>query len=236
MKKIFCSLFVIMLLLDTGIVQAAPQALPDVVSVKKIIKNMQVSSGKTSTYKSKFKIVTEKGSGQQTWSGETKYKSPGTIIFLFDNPKDQVIFSDGNILKIYLPELRVVGEQKLNVQNQDLLFINSKTSFYQLQRQYNFFLPENYVKTVSGQKIYILALKRKNVNAGFKSIDLWVSADDWLIMKAVGKTREDRTVTMNFYDIEINPKITENEFEFSLPVDVQTIYDPLYTSGDTKKK
>lgn len=225
-----------MLLLDTGIVQAAPQALPDVVSVKKIIKNMQVSSGKTSTYKSKFKIVTEKGSGQQTWSGETKYKSPGTIIFLFDNPKDQVIFSDGNILKIYLPELRVVGEQKLNVQNQDLLFINSKTSFYQLQRQYNFFLPENYVKTVSGQKIYILALKRKNVNAGFKSIDLWVSADDWLIMKAVGKTREDRTVTMNFYDIEINPKITENEFEFSLPVDVQTIYDPLYTSGDTKKK
>jgi outer membrane lipoprotein-sorting protein len=89
---------------------------------------------------------------------------------------------------------------------------------------------------VSGQKVVILNLKWKNVNAGFKSIDLWVSMDDWVIMKAVAKTREDRTITMSFHDIDINAKITENEFLFNLPVDIQTIHDPLYSTGLNVKK
>lgn len=231
------SALLILLFLGTGTGLAEPQALPNVLSVKKVVKNMQDSFAKMSTFKSRFKITTERGTSKPiVWEGEVKYKSPQTIIFLFETPKDQLIFSDGKILKIYVPELRVIGEQKLNMQNQDVMFINSKTSFYQLQRQYNFFLADNPVRTVSGQKVVILNLKRKNVNSGFKSIDLWISMDDWLIMKAVAKTREDKTVTMNFHDIDINPKITENEFLFNLPVDIQTIHDPLYSTGLNVKK
>ncbi|GEM_PF-3186428 len=224
-------------LFSVSVSYAAPQALPTVLTVKKVVKNMQDSFSGMSSYKSGFKITADRGKNKSVvWNGEMKYKAPSSIIFLFDNPKDQLIYSDGNVLKIYVPELRVIGEQKLNVQSQDILFINSKTSFYQLQRQYNFFLGDQPIKTVAGQKIVVLNLKRKNVNAGFKSIDLWVSMDDWLIMKAVATTREDRNMTMNFFDIEVNPKITENEFEFNLPVDVQTIQDPLYSGAMVRKK
>lgn len=206
----------------------AVQDLPDVLTVKKAVKHMQETFVSVKTYRAQFKIRVEEGKQKRTMEGEMKYQTPSRIIFFFENPKEQIIYSDGRILKIYLPALKVVGEQKLEEKDQDLMFINSKTSFYQLTRQYNFFFPEEYIRQKEGQKFYILHLKQKNVYSGFKTIDLWVT-EDWMIVKVQGITRDGKKITVNFFDIEINRDMTENEFDFNLPVDVQTIYNPIFT-------
>ena len=208
--------------------------LPDVLTVKKVVRSMQETFNGVETYAAKFKISVEAASGHEdNMEGTVKYKRPGRIIFQFEKPEGQLIYSDGQIMKIYLPALRVVGEQKLNGQNQDIMFINSKMSFYQLTRQYNFAFPNEYRKTVGGKQIIVLHLTQKNVYAGFKAIDLWVDTK-WMIVKAVGRTRENKLVTINFFDIKVNHLITDNEFMFDLPVDVQTIYDPLFRPGQER--
>jgi outer membrane lipoprotein-sorting protein len=208
--------------------------LPDVLTVKKVVRSMQEAFGGVETYVAGFKISVETAAGsKEAMAGTVKYKRPGRIIFLFDRPEGQLIYSDGQVMRIYLPELRVVGEQKLHGQSQDIMFINSKTSFYQLTRQYNFTFPKESVKTVNGRRIVVLHLTQKNVYAGFKAIDLWVDGK-WMIVKAVGRTRENKLITVNFFDIKVNHLITDNEFMFDLPVDVQTIYDPLYQPGQER--
>jgi outer membrane lipoprotein-sorting protein len=212
---------------------AAPENLPDVMTVKKLVRNMQDTFARVKTYKCGFKITVEKNKSKETQNGTVKYKSPDRIIFLFDEPKDQIIYCDSSVLKVYLPDLRVVGEQKLESPNQDLMFINSRNSFYQLTKQYNFYFPENYFKTMDGEKIYILHLTQKNVYSGFKNIDLWVSTH-WYILRAIGTTREGRKITISFHDIQINENMTDNEFDFDLPVDIQTIYNPFYSKQEKK--
>jgi outer membrane lipoprotein-sorting protein len=226
MRKAIIPAAVLAVLLAAGV--GAQQKFGDIMSVKKVLKNVQDQFSKTKSYKAKFKIQVEREKRQETLLGTVKYRSPGRIIFLFDQPEGQLVYTDGQVLRIYLPELRVVGEQKLVQQSQDIMFINSRTSFYQLTRQYNISFPKEAVKTVGKEKFYILHLTQKNVYSGFRTLDLWVSPE-WMIIKAVGKARDNKTITMTFRDIEVNGILTDAEFEFNLPVDVQTIYDPLYT-------
>ena len=216
----------IIILLSFAQLQAY-EKLPDVLTVKNVVRNMQEAFLRIKTYKANFKIKITQGKIKKEQRGVVKYKIPGQIIFLFSRPADQIIYSDGQILKIYLPDLKVVGEQKLESKNKDLMFVNSKNSYYQLVKQYNFSIdPET--KNYKGQKIYILHLTQKNVYSGFEIIDLWVS-ENWFILKAVGKTREGKTVAVSFSNIKINDVLTDHEFEFDLPVDVQTVVNPLYS-------
>ncbi len=145
---------------------------------------------------------------------------------LFKKPTDQLIFSDGKTLKMYTPELNVLGEQSLEHYRPGFL-MNSKSSLYYLKNKYDIsFYKSNKPATINNVTYYILELEQKDVTAGFKKIILYVS-QFWLIEKAEATTLSGNQLTIIFKDIVLNSKLTDNEFEFNLPVNTQTIKNPL---------
>jgi len=178
-------------------------------------------------YKANFYIrsITDK---VESWSkGKIKYKAPDTFIMLFSFPKDQIIFSDGKTLKLYVPQLNVLGEQSLEEYRPGFL-ISGKASLHYLKKKFNFsFNKSNKPEIINEMPYYVLKLTQKEVTAGFKEIILYVS-EHWIMTKAKATTLSGNEITIRFGNIVINRRITEHEFEFSLPVNTQTIKNPLF--------
>ncbi len=227
MKKIVVKFVILVLIILLNIITIKAQDfLPKITTVNDVINNMVKKFNSIRTYRAKFKIVKEIEGNKTISKGEIKYQMPDTFIMIFSKPENQIIYSDGKILKIYIPALNVVAQQKLG-KYRSSLFVEGKTSLYYLRSKYNFaFEKSNKPVMIGDTPVYILLLTQKETTAGFKTIKLYVSKY-WLIIKAVGTTLSGNKISISFYNIALNSKITEHEFEFSLPVNTQTIIDPL---------
>jgi len=225
MRRIFISL--ILICMFANILLSEDEALPKITTVKEIIDNISEKFDKIRTFTSRFHIKTVSEGIEKESYGEIKYRKPDTFIMLFDNPKDQIIYTDGKVLKIYVPELNVVGEQKLESQYRSTFFISDRTSLYYLRSKYQFsFFDSNKPVMIGDSPYYILLLEPRERVSEFKRIKLWVSKY-WLIVKAEAETISGNTVSISFSKINLNRKLTDNEFEFNLPVNTQTIINPL---------
>jgi len=222
---------VLHLFIYTLIIKAKEPPILKILSLKEIIHNMTEKYDKIRTFRAKFKIKSIVNNVKKVSKGEIKYKKPDMFIMLFDEPKGQIIFSDGKILKIYVPELNVLGEQNLK-DYQPGFFITTKSSLSYLKSKYNFsFYKSTKPKIIGGNPYYRLLLAQKEVTAGFKNIVLYVSKY-WIITKAIGTTIDGDQIDISFYDITINKEITSHEFEFNLPVNTQTVKNPLFYKSE----
>ncbi len=198
-----------------------------ITTIKKILNNMVDKYEKIKTYRANFYIKSTIDKVESRSKGEIKYRTPNTFIMLFENPKDQIIFSDGRILKLYVPQLNVLGEQSLKDYRPGFL-ISGKTSLYYLRNRFSFsFYKSNKPEMINNSPYYVLLLTQKEVTVGFKTIILYISKY-WIITKAKATTLNGNELTIQFSNIIINRKITDHEFEFNLPVNTQTIKNPLF--------
>lgn len=202
----------------------------EVLTARKVIRNMQEALAGVQTYRAVVTINVEDGKRKSSMQGRLILKRPDRMILRFLYPAEQVIYSDGKVMKVYLPHLRLMAEQRIpqsgGGEGQDaVLLAGSGGGFQQLLRQYNWSYAATDTQTSGGRKYHIVRLHQKNVYSGFRTIDLWVT-ERWLVAKAVGTTREGRVVTVTFSDIVLNSTVGEGEFELNLPVDIQTVYDP----------
>ncbi len=230
MKKIIFILFIF--LFYSFLYSAEKPSLPKITTVQEIVNNMVNKFEKINTFVARFYIKTIIEGQEKKSYGEIKYKKPDTFIMIFKKPEDQIIFSDGKVLKIYIPELNVVGEQRLRTQYRSTFFISGKTSLYYLRSKYNFSFAESNKPIIIGDTpFYVLLLEPRESLSEFKKIKLWVS-QYWIIVKAEAETINENIITISFSRIRINTKLTEHEFEFNLPINTQSIINPLlFDSG-----
>jgi len=227
MKKFVCIIIIVILGISYLLFSADIPKLPKITTVNEIVDNMVKKFEKIRTFTARFYIKSIIEGNEKKSYGTIRYKKPDTFIMVFDKPEDQVIYSDGKILKIYIPELNVVGEQKLESQYRSTFFISGKTSLYYLRSKYNFsFAKSNKPVMIGDTPFYLLLLEPRERLSEFKQIKLWVSRY-WIIVKAEAETINDNIITISFSKIRINTRLTEHEFEFNLPVNTQTIVNPL---------
>lgn len=220
-------IILLLLILITYNLYAVENNFIKIVTIKEILNNMVGKYEKIKTYKAYFNIR-QTIDKVESWSkGEIKYRTPDTFIMIFKHPKDQMIFSDGKTLKLYIPQLNVLGEQSLEDYRPGFL-ISGKTSLYFLRNKFNFsFYKSNKPEIINDAPYYVLLLSQKEVTAGFKTIILYVSKY-WIITKAKAITISGDEIVIRFSNITINRKITDYEFKFNLPVNTQTIKNPLF--------
>ncbi len=197
-----------------------------ITTIKEIMKNMIEKYNKIKYYKGNFYIKSTIDNVESWSKGSIKYRMPDTFIMNFTRPNDQIIFSDGKVLKMYIPHLNVLGEQNLEHYRPGFL-ISSKSSLYYLKNKFSFaFNKSNKPEMINNMPYYVLKLTQKEVTAGFKTIILYVS-QYWLITKAEATTINGDKISIRFSNITINRKVTDYELEFNLPVNTQTIKNPL---------
>lgn len=224
MKKII--IFFGLILLFNDPVFCIDKELLKFTSIKEILNNMTAKYESIKSYKANFGIKTVIDNVEKGSSGEIKYQYPDRFIMLYNFPKDQFIYGDEKVMKIYIPHLNVLGVQDLEHYRPGL-FISGKSALSFLKSKYNFsFYKSNKPVLVGDMFYYVLLLEQKDVSAGFKDIIIYVSPY-WLIVKAEATTLNGNKVKISFSNIRLNTKITDNEFEFTLPVNTQTVKNPL---------
>ncbi len=220
----FIQILLIILLISN--IYADKKDLIQITTIKEILKNMVEKYEDIKHYTADFYIKSTIDNIKSSSKGELKYRIPDTFIMNFKKPENQIIFSDGKVLKIYIPQLNVLGKQSLQHYRPGFL-ISGKTSLYYLKSKFDFsFYKSNKPVIIGDMPYYVLLLTQKKVTAGFKTIILYISKY-WLITKAEATTINGDTIEIRFSNITINKKITDYEFEFSLPVSTYTVKNPL---------
>ncbi len=167
----------------------------------------------------------------KTMNGVLFYKSPNKIRINFSEPEDQVLAMDGEKLSVYIPQYRVVMEQKLEKENQITggASIASREGLKLLKRNYSI----AYLKSPepvrldeennNSEMVVKLKLIWKTTDESFRQIDLAIGTDN-LIRRMTGYSEEHSEIRFDFTDIIINQNIPDARFEFDGPASAN-VYD-----------
>ncbi len=197
-----------------------PQKTIKIVSVNDVKRLISSKFESIKDYTADFEWI----NGDVHYKGKIQYKKPDKILLTFEDPKDQKIVSNGNILYIYIPYLKVVIKQNLGEGTEsEILTTGSEKGLYKLFSEYAFsFYDKSSLQKFDDTMAYHLRLTQKKPQIGFKKMDIWVSKDG-LILQSNGISPNDIKVSLTFRNIKINTEIPDYIFDFEIPADAQVI-------------
>jgi outer membrane lipoprotein-sorting protein len=203
----------------------------EIVSVNDIKQVMSDRFSSVKDYTGDFKWV----NGESHYSGKIRYKKPDKILLTFDDPQDQKIVSNGSVLYIYVPYLKVVVQQTLGESTESaLLASSSEAGLEKLFDEYAFsFYDSSALQPYKGTLAHHLKLSQKTAKVGFKRMDLWVS-EDGLILQANGVSPNGISVSLIFSNVQLNTELPDYIFDFEVPADAQIIRNLIVPFSDDK--
>ena len=192
----------------------------NIVSVNDIKKRMSERFESINDYTADFDWV----NGDVHYFGKIKYKKPDRILLDFEEPADQLIVSNGHLLYIYIPYLKVVVQQLLTEDTESaILTTTSEAGLSKLFDEYSFsFYNTSILQPFRNTQAYHFRLHQKTPKVGFKEIYLWVSAEG-LILQSNGNSPNGRNVSLIFSNIQLNTELPDYIFDFEVPADAQII-------------
>jgi len=160
--------------------------------------------------------------GKAEYYGTIQYKKANRFRIDFEEPEDQVIVSNGELLYIYIPYLKVVIQQSLTEATESsILATTSQAGYAKLFDDYSFsFSGSSGLQPFRETRAYHLKLYQKRSQVGFKSMDLWISEDGYILQSA-GVSPNGAEVRLAFSGIEVNQELPDYIFEFEVPADAQ---------------
>lgn len=178
-------------------------------------------------------------SGNQDMVGTVSHLSPSFLRIDFTRPAEQVIVFNGELLTIYLPELRAVLNQSINQSRRTGASAASMASAQGLTM-----LRRNYVPSFvtgptpepldgnSGERVVRLRLTRSSVSEGFREIILSVNPETRLIRRIEGRTIADGEVRFDFTNVRVNQGIPEQRFIYDSPASANMYHNFLFRDSD----
>ncbi len=174
--------------------------------------------------------------GSAEYRGKLQYKKDERFLIEFEEPAEQVIVSNGTMLSIYIPHLRVVAQQSLSEDTESaLLTTTSESGLQRLFDEYSFSFFDTSTPVEFGEgTAYHLMLEQKRPKVGFREMDLWVS-EEGLILQSNGTSPNGMTVSLTFENIRINTELPDYIFDFEVPADAQIIRNIIVPFSDTTR-
>lgn len=173
--------------------------------------------------------------GENVQSGTIYYRRPNRIMVEFDNPADQVMVSNGEVLQVYIPLYNVVLEQELREQETDAgtggAGLATEEGLALLRRNYSpsFVTGPNPVDLdeSSDEQVVKLLLQWRSTAEGYRQLEIAVN-EDLLIRRIAGTTVSYEEVVFDFTSIRVNQNIPEGQFEYEADPSANVIRDFLY--------
>jgi outer membrane lipoprotein-sorting protein len=212
--------------IDTGMVI-------DIVSVNDIKNLMSETFENIYDYVAEFEWI----NGEAHFYGTIQYKKPDKILLNFEEPQDQVIVSNGELLYIYIPSLKVVVQQSLSEDTESpLLTTTTEAGLTRLFDEYSFsFYDSSDVQPYGDTFAYHIKLTQQRPKVGFKNMDFWVS-EKGLILQSNGTSPNGANISLIFSQIRTNTELPDYIFDFEVPADAQIIRNIIVPFADTQQR
>ena len=163
--------------------------------------------------------------------GVLYYKSPNLIRLDFTTPDEQVVVSDGEQLKVYVPQNNVVLRQQFD--SSEVATLPGITGGEGLQ-----LLRENYsiayiseprpLPTEGGTTpYYALRFTPKTRSEGFRSLDMYID-ESLFIQRFIALTVQSRRITMVWTNVQENQNLTSAMFDYDAPGSANVYENFLY--------
>jgi len=203
----------------------------EIVSVNDIKKTMSSRYESINDYTAEFIWI----NGDANYRGKIQYKKPDKILMDFEEPADQKIVSNGKVLNVYIPYLKVVCQQSLGEETESsILLTTSEEGLSRLFNEYSFsFYDTSLPRQFGSTMAYHLKLIQKHPGVGFNKIDIWVSKNG-LILQSNGVSQNGIKVSLSFSKIKLNTELPDYIFNFEVPTDAQIIRNIIVPFSDKK--
>jgi outer membrane lipoprotein-sorting protein len=184
--------------------------------------------GSVEDYEADIVITTSSG----VMEGVLFYKNPNLLRINFTKPADQVLVVDGEKLVLYIPELRVIMEQRLKKRSsagvaslasaQGLNLLKKRYSISYLSESGSIPVPLDPVAADGGrgssaEMVVKFKLEWRSTDEGFRQIELCVDDKSKLIRRIVGISSEYERIQIDFLRIRTNIGIPNGRFRYDSP-------------------
>lgn len=198
-------------------------------TAEKFFTSVSEEHGDVSDYQAYITIT--KGSDVQ--SGLLYYKTPNLLRIDFDDPEEQVLVVNNELLELYIPKFRVSFKQTLKKHNSaTLASMVSSQGLTLLERNYRIgYLvgPEPVpLEDDSTEMVVKLKLTWMSQTEGFRELEMSINPDDKTIRRIIGVTGSFETIQFDFQDIDTLTKIPDARFVYESPSEGNSIENFLF--------
>ena len=185
------------------------------------------------SYSARFYIHVKEGKRSRKMSGKVYYKKPAKLRYEFNQPKGNLIVSDGRIMWFYISRLNTVGKQELDLKKKQpsgrrVFRDNPLTGLERLFRKYHYrFDKAEQPRKEAGGTFFIFDLEQREKIGGYERIKLYVDAKDHLVKKAIGDDGYGKVSTIEFSQIKLNPSLEGKLFQYKPDNKVSVVQNPL---------
>lgn len=190
-------------------------------TINSLVNLMKSRYASISDYQGKIILqITDKGALQD---GDIYYKYPGKFKIEINSPEKKVYVSDGKTLYIYYPSLSVVATQNLKKSQNNIIYGQSKETLGYIFDAYSFNYSEGKsLSSFNNFKVYKIKGWPKRVEAGFKSLELYIDETGFIVYQAAINL-EGKLIRYYFTSYKVNQDLSDLLFNFTIPDNVQVI-------------
>ena len=167
-------------------------------------------------YEATVEIIADK----KEMAGRVSYKRPNLLRIDFDNPENQVIVFNGDLLTVYLPEASAVLLQNVQTDNSGASVATAQ-GLSLLSRYYTvaYEIGQEPVPLENGsdEKVIKLVLYPRNTAEAFRFIKIAINPNTKLLRKVEVATKKGEVFSFNFMDYKLNSDITDQRFIYEAP-------------------
>ncbi len=166
-------------------------------------------------------------------AGNLYYKSPNKLRIDFDDPENQVLVVNDNLMELYIPKFRVSFKQRLKRHSSaTLASMISNQGLKLLKRNYRISYPVGPnpvpLEDDSVEMVVKLKLSRMVSTEGFRELEMSINVTDKTIRRIVGITSQYDSIIFDFEDIDTSSNIPDVRFEYDSPSEGNSIENFLF--------
>ncbi len=185
-------------------------------AVDQAVRDVQAFYDKSSTFKSEFqqKFWVKAYNQEKSSHGRVTFAKPGKMDWVYDDPKDNRVVSDGSIIKVYEAANKQMYEQPVD-KSQYPAALSFLTGTGRLVDSFDFQL-------VSGDEMkfpggYVLIGAPKQASAAYSKVLFYVDAGTSQVRRVIIIDGQGNRNRFDFVTPRVNDPVTPGQFTFTPP-------------------
>jgi len=208
----------------------------EIITAEKYLESISDHYGTIRDYEAQVAIR----SGSTDMNGSLSFLNPFFLRIDFTRPTDQVLVFNGEVLTVYIPDLRATLNQNVTPGRRS----NPATGASMASAQGLQLLRRGYISAFvtgpeptpleerSREMVVKLRLTRRLASEGFREIILCIDPETSLIRRIEGRTIAEALVRFDFTNIKTNIGIPEQRFIYDSPASANMYNNFLFRDSD----